>query len=786
MELISSGSPEYKLILSEYNQVIYNITRDKSYTKFIGGLPITLERKDIYTIMTKDLRNNFNYSITQKADGTRFLLFTSYKLQSGKRSIVFIDRSNNFFILKNNKGEILPNFNGPRLLLDGELICYNAENKHVSLSDNIYDHKSFSFLVFDILYGPSTIEIEGPPEFRRLTVGNEVAMCGPVGGKLWPYTRRYDILWNLIYPLEINNYKPLISFQLKDTKWFIPEIKPLYFMNILHTKDILYQNRISEEGKQQKEGLFQIYLKTFRSDFYAKINEMRKENESDTVEQYNIKLDGLIFTPFNTEYVIGGAWKKFMNIQFKWKPAEEQTIDFEIFNSNKENKYNPLLLYVSKFVSIKVKVNEKYTELNQKIKEKNELIIETEYDNELNSLNIISILEEKDLSNVTTIDSAQSIISKNKNEKLLLLATIDKSGGIIINAKSNQGFYPLNVKELVPFYLNISKQEYAKFNVKQLNNKLREIGIKKSWSSLIGEFKFNTQSNVFELLNLRLDKTEPNSINTATNVFKAIRFPVDLNKTKEFFLLSKLNQAGLKKLMNYLTPKQLARLALKCGFSHNKLKLLSPTIESDIKENLNKFKMNNSYEFEIRLGYIEPQRFQTRIPLTLYQQFNDLLMSNRIPYEINEYKDYISGDYRSRYLYLQDLKNYVHLASIKKEKIENITYDTNYLFNLDMRFSLSNEKELNIESNPEFNLKNAKEDTKIFNKKRTTYKMGIVNIDCTETSEESINTDKLNKTQNAGVSYSIEIELLDRTKNIDIIIYEISKLLINILNQINS
>lgn len=781
MELISSGSPEYKLILSEYNQVIYNITRDKSYSKFIGGLPITLERKDIYTIMTKDLRSNYNYSITQKADGTRFLLFTSYKLQSGKRSIVFIDRSNNFFRLKNNLGEILPNLNGPRLLLDGELICYDSNNKHVPLSNDIYNHNSFSFLIFDILYGPSSIEIEGPPEFRRLTIGNEVSMCGPIGGKMWPYTRRYNILWSLLYPIELNNYKPLISFELKDIKWFVPELKPLYFMNVLHTKDILYQNRISEEGKQQKEGLFQSYLRKFRSDFYEKINEMRRDNDSDSVEVYNIKLDGLIFTPFNTEYVIGGAWKKFMNIQFKWKPAEEQTIDFQIFNSKKgkETKYNSDFLYVSKFVPIKVSVNEKFNELKEKLKELNGIVIETQYDIKTNTLNIIRVIDNKNLKIVSTIDYAQTSIAKNKQESLFLYATLNQADRIIINANSNQGFYPLNIKELVPFYLNITKQEVAKYDIKILKNKLKEFSIKPNWTSLIGEFKFNKDTNIFELNNFRLDKTEPNSINTATNVFKAVRFPVDLNKTKEFFLLSNLSQAGLKKLMNYLTPKQLARLALKCGFNHEKLTLLSPKVEEDIKENLNKFKMNNSYEFEIRLGYIEPQRFQTRIPITLYQQFNDLLMSNRIPYEVNEYKDYISGDYRSRYIYLQDLKNYAHLASIKKENIKNITYDTNFLFNLDMRFSLSNEKQLNIEKNPEFNLKNAKENIKIFNKKRTTYKMGIVNIDCTETSEESINT-------KSGISYSIEIELLDRIKPTNIIIYEISKLLINILNQINS
>ena len=47
-----------------------------------------------------------------------------------------------------------------------------------------------------------------------------------------------------------------------------------------------------------------------------------------SVEQ---EIDGLIFTPFDTEYVTYGPWKKFLNVQYKWKPIQEQSIDFAIF-----------------------------------------------------------------------------------------------------------------------------------------------------------------------------------------------------------------------------------------------------------------------------------------------------------------------------------------------------------------------------------------------------------------------------------------------------------------------
>lgn len=768
MELIPKGSPEYKLILSDYKEVLFNITKDKSYNKFIGGLPITLERKDIYTLMNKDILGHYNYSVTQKADGNRFLLFSSFK-QDGKRIIVFIDRNNNIFRLKNNKGEYLPNISGPRLLIDGELICYDINNKQISLSDDLYKHKSFAFLCFDILYGPSNIDFEGPPEDRRLMFSSEVAMCGPIGGKLWPYTRRYNILYNLLYPSNLNLFKPLLSLEFINIKWFVPEIKPLFYMNIMYTKEILYQNKYDENEQKQKEGLFQILLKNFRRDFYNDINKIRKTN---SVEPYSFNLDGLIFTPFNTEYVIGGAWKKFMNIQFKWKPMEEQTIDFAVKKSDN-------LLYVSKYVDIKIKLDDNYEKL--KLNLINNSKFEFKFNKEENNLIIIKQVSEEH--NITTLEKAHEIVdNKLEDQSLFLYIIFDKYNKLILNTSSNNSYYPLKILELIPFNLNKSTQAKISSN---FDKELKKFGITKQPKILIGEFMFDNIKKQFSLKNLRLDKKEPNSLNTAKNVFNVIQFPVDLNKIKEFFLLPLLNKNGFKKLMENFTIKQLTRLALNCGYNHKKINLFPKQVYINLNKNINLFKLYHDYEFEIRIGYIEPHRFQTNLPIILYNQFYDLLKNNNIPFEVNIYNDYLKNSYRSRYVYVKDLDDFIHLSTIKKELIENITFDSNFVFNLDLRFSLSYEKQINIEKNPELNMKINKDDkinpVTIFEKRRTSFKLGFVNIDCTEIkniSKQSVYTNLL--------SYSIEIELIDRTKPVNILIDQLEKLLLDILNKINS
>ena len=52
-----------------------------------------------------------------------------------------------------------------------------------------------------------------------------------------------------------------------------------------------------------------------------------KTNEKRTTK---LKADGLILQPFDTNYIPFGPWNKYNNVQFKWKPLEDQTIDFRI------------------------------------------------------------------------------------------------------------------------------------------------------------------------------------------------------------------------------------------------------------------------------------------------------------------------------------------------------------------------------------------------------------------------------------------------------------------------
>ena len=763
MEQVPKNTPEYNLILNEYEKVKYNITREKDFNRFLGGLPITLEKKDIFNVMSKD-KKNYNYSITQKADGTRYLMFISYKPNklNNERCIVFIDRNNDFFILKNNKGETLPNIESPRMLIDGELIAYNQQDEQINISNNKFDFKSFCFLSFDIIYGPASVELEGSPEYRKLNLGTESSMAGPIGGKMWSYERRYNILYSLLFPLESNEFKPPITIIFSKINWFVPEIKPIYFINSIFQSLPIYQNKLT--NKSQKQGFFQQKLQEFRNNYYYNIN-LNKE-EKYKVKSYPIKLDGLIFTPLNTEYRIGGAWKKFMNIQYKWKPADEQTIDFAIKKDSKK-------LFVQKYSPIRINKNEIFNKLI------NNTICTFNYDKISDSLNILEIQSNYNISkidDITNMDLAQKIIDdKIENINLNLVIEYDEFNNIFVKAKTINSLYILKKSILVEFKIDGKNIEYLD-NLRLLPKKQKDI--------TIGEFKLNFSKTYFELVNLRLDKTKPNSINTANNVYQAIINPVDIEILKQFFILYKLDKSGLSKLLKYMTLSQLNRLALTCSkkdlFVHEILGSKYYEIKQNIIKNIDLFKKNLNYEFEIRLGFIEKKKFQNNIPFIFYQQFMDLMSLYNSPYEYNNYVDYISENYRSRYLYVQDINNLVHLSTIKKENIENIDIDTKFIFNFDLRFSLSDEQEINTKIYPNLLVNKSKNYIKL-DKKRYSFKFNIFNIDFTEiknVSKESIS--------NENVNYSIEIEIIDRDLITEQIINHISNTLINILNKINS
>jgi len=664
MEKIKTNSPEYKLIKKSYEYLIEDITREKKYDKFIGGLPITLERKDIFTILSKDISGKYRYSVTQKVDGTRLLLFVNYKNDgSGTRNITFIDRNNDFYTLKNTSREQLPDYDGQMLLIDGELVTYSTNDEVISPESKFSDVKMFSFMAFDILYGPEYIEYSGPPNFKKLNIGQHFSMTGPEGGKRWSYERRYNILHQLLVPNELNNNRPPLSLAFKECKWCIPEIKPLYSVNQLNTKQKLYGSNIS---------FFQKNLKEFRTVFYEKINTIIRIQPKYSADLFNVTLDGLIFTPFNSEYVIGGPWKKFLNIQYKWKPIEEQSIDFAIY------------------------------------KEKNRYLLKVKKGPELTTFNIY------------------------KNNK----------------------FTPAELTE-----------ETAK--------ELLRIRIS---NGTIGEFVYDKMKNQFKLLRMRIDKSSPNSINTAKNVMNAIKNPVDLEIIKQFLILDKLKPEKLTPLLRYMTKSQM----LRCAIKNNEIALFSDLNNLQINKLLDIYKQNNSYEFELRFGIIEKTRFQTNLPFNLYNQIQDIISTvyPNVKYETNVYYDMYSFSTRTRYLYLDQLDKLVPVASIKKETIENVNFDIKYLYNLDVRFGLSNEKR----TFEKIMVENAKI---ILKKIRTTFNFDIFSLDCTEINK-IIKEKHTGKLISEASKFQIELELKNNQLPNEEIIKKISLFIKNIFGSINS
>lgn len=664
MERIPKGSPEYFLIEKEYNSLIENITREKDFKPFIGGLPVTLERKDIFTILSKDLSGNYRYSATQKVDGTRLLLFANFKKETGLRNITFIDRNNEFYSLKNKNREALPDFKGPKVLIDGELVTFNNENQVTSPNDRYFNIKMFSFMAFDILYGPISVEYTGEPHNKRLVIGSEGAMAGPIGGKMWPYQKRYDILYQLIVPNEYNDNRPILSLAFKECGWFIPEIKPIYFIKALQTQKVLY-----ESGNNR--AFFQENLIKFRETLYKLLNTHVRTKVTNHAELIRVTLDGIIFTPFDTEYVIGGPWKKFLNIQFKWKPIDEQSIDFAIFKSDR------------------------------------------------------------------------TYILKVKKGPNLAVFTVNKGGKYIAGELTQSS--------------------------------IQELARSKTRDGTIGEFVVNKSQGKFELLRLRRDKDRPNALSTAINVMNAIKNPVDLEIIKKFFIAKKLNTSGLKELLKYMTKSQL----LRCITKNDKLDILNNTVKEQINDQLTTFKTNNAYEFEIRFGIIEPEKFQANLPFSLYKQMIDIisLLFKDVKSEYSIYYDLYRENIRTRYLYLEALKSTVKVASIKKETIENINVDLKYLYNIDLRFALSNEKmTTDVVSKQNANL--------VLEKKRYSFNFDVFSLDLTEIIK--INTDEKGKEVKEAPKFQVEIELKNRKLPNEEIIGKINNVLKAILGLINS
>jgi hypothetical protein len=257
---------------------------------FIGPSSYTLQLENIQPTETSEEASSIvpnirkNYTVTDKADGDRALMFIS---ENGR--IYMIDTNMNVIFT----GMIAPDKTLHRSLLDGEYIRYDKEKRALNL-----------YAAFDIYY----IAGESKRELGFVPVEED------------------DVQNNFRLPL-LNEY--------------VRNLKPISIVDeraadIQSGKSPNLERGTKEAAEKAKPCAVRIQCKTFYSDttgstIFAGCSTILS-NTADGLYPYTT--DGLIFTPTSTGVgsnrigAAGPLFKTTWSESFKWKPPAYNTIDF--------------------------------------------------------------------------------------------------------------------------------------------------------------------------------------------------------------------------------------------------------------------------------------------------------------------------------------------------------------------------------------------------------------------------------------------------------------------------
>jgi hypothetical protein len=275
-----------------------------------------------------------------------------------------------------------------KCLIDGELLMWGNIDKtfgsdgsviKYTVSQDLATEPVVVFLAFDIMYGPThprfksethqivrgskmdTSYKQGPTKTIKssnrniLEFGSSGAMLGFKGAERWPTEDRRWVLETMFN----NQYSHIIRY-LQDiapynftilVSPFVPmEImlnydNPYEYMKKIYEEEIKIQYQRNMSKNIQNSSILTMFTDTseFNEKKWNKYNAKRKlevGNELTFDEWVNFEKrsksvgkgildDGLIFTPKFQSYIIG-PWTFCGNKQYKWKPAEELTIDFRV------------------------------------------------------------------------------------------------------------------------------------------------------------------------------------------------------------------------------------------------------------------------------------------------------------------------------------------------------------------------------------------------------------------------------------------------------------------------
>ena len=297
-------------ILDEYKTLTEQNTER---VNFIGPNPVSMSLDELNTNNPHSILNG--YVVTEKADGIRAELF--------------IDKTENGYLITQKKEIIYTGliFKGiGNCILDGEYITKDRNGKDIQL-----------FMIFDIYYLDS-----GEYPNHPFTL--------PWIGKKKNDICRSSILYNFKTKVEIS------SGEIKSLKdgIYIFNWKPDLSGGSNNPYKIENKDMIRIGYKQYYEG--PKVLKKNKKDplNYTNLNGIGKVSKKilnlDKKDNYEYSIDGLIYMPMyypvgsnNEELIkdnINGTWYQ----NYKWKPPEENTIDFRIkfikeeFKGRKVNK----------------------------------------------------------------------------------------------------------------------------------------------------------------------------------------------------------------------------------------------------------------------------------------------------------------------------------------------------------------------------------------------------------------------------------------------------------------
>lgn len=298
------------------------------------------------------------YSVTDKADGERNLLVV---LENGR--CYLLNRKNDIKSL----GCSIPELSNS--ILDGEYILKDKDMNNICM-----------FMVFDVYFHKSEDVRD------RILMRSE---SEKTQGKI--KESRLEILNNIFSDINIVNDDPQSILKISKKKFYFGDDNE-YLPQI--TKNIEDIQKTIESGKLSNEEIkeYQNSIKNLKSD-----NRIFTECEKVYSKDYIYHIDGLIFTPIslavgqpfnNDKYDVkkdyNGRWQSLL----KWKPLEENSIDFMI--KIKKNPSNPTEDLIS------------YMTINDKVFEYKTLVLMVGYDpkihtkhNSFKVMNENAVYEEK-------------------------------------------------------------------------------------------------------------------------------------------------------------------------------------------------------------------------------------------------------------------------------------------------------------------------------------------------------------------------------------------------------